>query len=185
MTVPHWIIEIHDHFKTQRMCDEAVRNIPCMMLFVIDHLKTMEICNEIMRIMPEALHRIPDRFKTQEMCKKAVEADPSNLKIVLGHFKSQEMCDKALRDDPFSLQYVPVWFVTREGLYMWYDDYYDGDYWVDDDDKFFNWYNGYQKRKAQKAQIKKELLPIAWHPLRWWDWCMPEHEKKEIQKLWK
>ena len=50
---------------------------------------------------------------------------------------------------------------------MWYDDYYDGDhwdddgdYWDDDKDKFFEWYDGYQKRKAQKAQIKKELMPI-------------------------
>ena len=25
---------------------------------------------------------------------------------------------------------------------------------------------GYQKRKAQKAKIKEELLPIAWHPDR-------------------
>ena len=23
-------------------------------------------------------------------------------------------------------------------------------------------------------------MPVAWHPTRWWDWCMPEDEKKEI-----
>ena len=71
---------------------------------------------------------------------------------------------------------------------MWYDDYYDddGDYWGNDDneDKFSGWYNGYQKRKAQKAKIKEELLPIAWHPNHVWDWCMPRDEKKEIEKLW-
>ena len=71
---------------------------------------------------------------------------------------------------------------------MWYDDYYDddGDYWDndDDEDKFSGWYNGYQKRKAQKAKIKEELLPIAWHPNYVWDWCMPRDEKKEIEKLW-
>ena len=115
MTVPRWIIEIHDHLKTQRMCDEAVRNIPCTMLLVPDHLKTMEICNEIMRIMPEALHRIPDCFKTQEMCKKAAEADPSNLKTVLGHFKSQEMCDKAVRDDPFFSSMFPFGLLQGRG----------------------------------------------------------------------
>ena len=42
-----------------------------------------------------------------------------------------------------------------------------------------------KKRKAQKAKIKEELLPIAWHPLRWWDWCVPEDEKRETEKLWK
>ena len=38
--------------------------------------------------------------------------------------------------------------------------------------------------KAQKTSIKKELMPIAWHPSRWWDWCIPGDEKKEPEKLW-
>ena len=37
---------------------------------------------------------------------------------------------------------------------------------------------------AEKASIKKELLPIAWHPLRWWDWCVPEDEKRDTEALW-
>ena len=41
----------------------------------------------------------------------------------------------------------------------------------------------WNKRKAQKAQIKKELMSIAWHPSRWWDWCVPEDEKKETEKI--
>ena len=72
---------------------------------------------------------------------------------------------------------------------MWYDDYYDDDdgHWDNDDneDKFFEWYDGYKKRKAQKTKIKEELMPIVWHPSRWWDWCVPENEKQETQKLWK
>ena len=24
-------------------------------------------------------------------------------------------------------------------------------------------------------------MPIAWHPKRWWNYCMSEHEKKEIE----
>ena len=65
---------------------------------------------------------------------------------------------------------------------MWHDGYYydDGGHWDDDDeDKFFEWYDGYKKRKAQKVSIKKGLLPIAWHPSRWWNWCVPEDEEKE------
>ena len=54
-------------------------------------------------------------------------------------------------------------FVTQQQMKIW-----------DDDDKFFKfyeaeWYEGYQNHKAQKAQIKKELMPIAWHPSSWWD----------------
>ena len=39
------------------------------------------------------------------------------------------------------------------------------------------WYEGHQKRKAQKAKIIEELLPIAWHPNRVMDWCMSEDQK--------
>ena len=62
--------------------------------------------------------------------------------------------------------------------------YYD-DYYVDDDG-VIEWHarKGHQKRRAQKAQIKKGLMLIAWHPSRWWDWCVPEDKKKETEKLW-
>ena len=62
--------------------------------------------------------------------------------------------------------------------------YYD-DYWVNDDGviKLHN-KESHQKRKAQKAQIKKELMPTAWHPSRWWDWCVPNDEKQGTEKLW-
>ena len=37
----------------------------------------------------------------------------------------------------------------------------------------------WNKRKAQKAKIKEALLPIAWHPSRWWDWLFPKTKKKK------
>ena len=89
------------------------------------------------------------------------------------------MCDKAVKDDSSFLQFVPNWFMTKEWMDMWYDDYDDdgdgnhwdddGDYWdedFNDKDKFFEWYDGNKKRKAQKAEIKKGLIPIVWHPSR-------------------
>ena len=24
-------------------------------------------------------------------------------------------------------------------------------------------------------------MPITWHPNRYWDWCIPEDEKKELE----
>ena len=63
---------------------------------------------------------------------------------------------------------------------MWYDDYYDND----NEGEFFKWYDGYRARKAQKASLKEELLPIAWYPSRYWDWCMSEDKKRETEKLW-
>ena len=42
---------------------------------------------------------------------------------------------------------------------------------------------GIKDAKVQKAEIKEELIPIARHPSRWWDWCVPEDKKKETEKL--
>ena len=69
----------------------------------------------------------------------------------------------------------------------WYDDGKDKfiEFTDDDEDNLFEWYDGYKKRKAQKASIKEQLLPIAWHPSRYWDSCVPEDEKKETEKLWR
>ena len=107
------------------------------------------------------------------MCNAAVMEDPCRLEFVPNHLKIQEMCNKAVREDPFSLEYVPNRFVRPQQVNMWYDDYYNDD----DYDEINNWHDGYQKSRAQKAKIKEELMPIAWHPSRWWDWCVPEDEK--------
>ena len=39
-------------------------------------------------------------------------------------------------------------------------------YYCNDDD-LIKWYEGHQKQKTQKASIKEELAPIAWHPSKW------------------
>ena len=87
------------------------------------------------------------------------------------------MRDRAIKDDPSSL-FIPDWFVTQQQLDAWLDD----DYWYHDDD-ITEWYEAYTKRKAQKAKIEEKLLPIAWHPSGWRDWCVPEDEKSDTEKL--
>ena len=177
-----WLLEYAPaHLKTQNMCNKAVEEYPRQLKYLLDHFKTQEMCNEIMRTMSGAFHCTPDCFKTQEICIKAVEADPSFLKTVSDHFKTQEIPDKAVKDDPSSLQYVSDWFVTRQRVAMWHDD---SEYYNDDnEDNIFKWCDGYKKRKAQKASIKEELLPIAWHPSRYWDWCVSEYEKKGYRSI--
>ena len=36
---------------------------------------------------------------------------------------------------------------------------------------------------CEKAQIKEELMSIAWHPARMQDWGMVEGEKKRIMEI--
>ena len=110
---------------------------------------------------PAVFLLLPDCFKTQEMCDKALEVDPWSLYDVPDLLKTQQMCGKAVKDDLSSLQFVPDWFFAQQQIDVWYDD----DYWYDDD-QMIEWYDSYKKRKAQKAKIKEELLPIAWHPDR-------------------
>ena len=47
--------------------------------------------------------------------------------------------------------------------------------------RLITWYNRLKQRKSFKTDMSKELMPVAWHPTRWWDWCNPEDEKKEIE----
>ena len=81
--------------------------------------------------------------------------------------KTQDMCDNVVRDDAFSLV-----IVSQRQLKLWYDN----DDWYDDDE-IIEWYDGYIKRKAQKAKIKEEFLPIAHYPDRVMEWCTSEDKK--------
>ena len=114
-------------------------------------------------------------FKTQKMYNKEMDIEPRFLPLVAAHLKTQEMCEKAVEKYPWLLKHFLDWFVTRQEEKLW------DDHCIDDG--YIKWYNDYQKRKAQKAKIK-DFLPIAWHPSRYWDWCMSEDKKSDAEKLW-
>ena len=78
------------------------------------------------------------------------------LEYILGF---QEMFNKRVQRDPSLLKFVPARFRMHCLKVV-------------------------EKRKAQKAKLKEELMRVAWHPSRWWDSCVPENEKKETKKLW-
>ena len=110
------------------------------------------------------------------MCNEAMQKVPWTLEFVPDQYKTQEMCNEVMQKvpDPEMLEHVPDQFVILQE--MLYEEFID-------DDVFITWYKGYKQRKAQKAQIKEELMPVAWHPDRWWNWCVPEDEKKELELL--
>ena len=80
------------------------------------------------------------------MFKRAVKAVLSSLEYVPDNFKIQKMCDDVVKKCLWLLERVPNWFVTKGKKKLWHDDAY---YCIDDE--LIEWYNGYQKRKAQKA----------------------------------
>ena len=89
------------------------------------------------------------------------------------------MCQKSVDRYLYLLRYVPDWFVTDQQIKICHDN----DEYCNND-KLIQWYDGYKKRRAQKASIKEKLLPITWHQSRWRDWCVSEDEKQGIEKLW-
>ena len=48
---------------------------------------------------------------------------------------------------------------------------------------FFVKHIKFEKRKELKKELSEELMPVAWHPNRWWDWCVSEDEKKEMDPM--
>ena len=45
------------------------------------------------------------------------------------------------------------------------------------------WHIKFRKWKELKKELSEELIPVAWHTDRWWDWCMSENGKKEIDPM--
>ena len=43
----------------------------------------------------------------------------------------------------------------------------------------------YHHKREFSKRIHEELLPIAWHPDRVWDWCFDEGEKGFLEKMFK
>ena len=168
---------IPDIFKTQEMCNKAVEKDSCILKFVPFYFWTNSMTNRTIDkyMYPMIMYNY---LTTQERCESVVESYLYTLKFVPDHFKAREMFDKVVKKDVlYFLHHVPNWFVTRDQIQMWHDK---SEYC----DNFFKWYEGYQKQKAQKSKIKKEVLPIAWHPDRVKDWCISEDEKQRVEKLW-
>ena len=42
----------------------------------------------------------------------------------------------------------------------------------------------HHKRKFYKKLYYDDLLPVAWHPDRFFDWCLDEDEKRELKQMW-
>ena len=134
-----------------------------------DHLNVREMAKRAIKIFPWMLEYIPDDYKTQEMCNFAVKQDPQLLQYVPDHLRTREMCEEVVNEYPDALKYVPDWFITQKMCEKYQND-----------EVILN----YQKRKEEKKHIKEELLPITWHPDRWWDWCLDENEKNVVKELW-
>ena len=74
------------YFKTQDMCNEAVRINPLSLAFAPDYFKTEEMCKRIVKKNPCYLVHVPDKYKTEETCMEAVCIPPYELKPITDDF---------------------------------------------------------------------------------------------------
>lgn len=75
------------------------------------------------------------------------------------------MWEKALKEDSRALKYDPAHIKAPKVFEV-----------LENDDRSFDGCNGYKQHKPL-------LLPNTWHPSIWWNCCMVQDEKKEMQKL--
>ena len=101
---------VTDCFKTQKICDDAVRRDPYYLPFIPDNLKTQVMCEKVVKDNLWNVEYVPEHLKTKtkEMCEKAVKDGPWSLRYVSEHLKTKEMCKKVVRDGPWHLEYVPL-----------------------------------------------------------------------------
>ena len=96
--------------------------------------------------------------------------------VSLGPLYDPRMCNEAVKKCPWTLIYISIWTVAPKMLEDL--DNFEGLH------GFFEQYDDYKQRIAQKAQIKEELIPIACYPFQYCYQCIPEDKKKDIEKLW-
>ena len=140
------------------MCNEAFEEEPYTLECVPDQYIMQEMCERVVGDYPWELEDVPDKCKTQDMRERAVGNYPYLLEFVPDKCKTQEMCNKVMKKRPWLLINVSAWFVTLELIKIWHEQE-DGES-CDDNGETVEWYDGYQKLRAQKAKIE-EFLPIA------------------------
>ena len=45
------------------------------------------------------------------------------------------------------------------------------------------WHNELKQLEVFQKDISKEIMRVAWHPTKYWDWCMPVDEEKRIEPI--
>ena len=141
-----------------------------------------------------SLRYVPNRYKTQQMWKKAADDCLATLKFVLDWFVTSKMIEilfTALHADENVLYFNEdsgnVVFICNGMGILNIDlnniNLCNINYNEDDPDTIIHvkplaWHIKFEKRKAHKKELNEELMQIAWHPKRWWTFCMSEDKKK-------
>ena len=143
-----------------------------MIVYCPDKYKTPRICDEALDDSLAALKLIPHWFIRSKRIEKLYTALYAEENI----FYFDEDSDNVV----FSCNEMGILNTDLKNINL--DDNFD----EDDPDtiiliRLLAWHSKFEKRKALKKELNEELMEIAWHPKRCWNFCMSENEKKEIE----
>ena len=142
------------------------------------------------------LNSVPDRYKTQKISDKATDGYLAALTFFPDFFVISKMLEKfhdALNasDGVFDKDFSKItFFANQMGILRVdldkinlnnYNNFQEGNPDTIVHAKSLAWHNKFEKRKEFKENLSEELMPVAWHPAKLWDWCLSEDEKKGVQ----
>ena len=143
---------------------------------------------------PFLLVYCPDKCKTQIMCNNAVDDSLAVLRLVPNWFVTTELFIAMYADenilcfnedsghDAFFFNYMGILNIDFNNIK------FDNNF--DEDDphtiilvRILAWHIKSKKREALKKGISEEIMWIAWDRERWWNFCVSEDEKKDIEPI--
>ena len=145
------------------------------------------MCNGAVDDSIATLKLIPDWFVTSEMIKKlfiGLLQVKWLIKLFTGLHSDENILyfDEDPGDAISNCKGVIIFNINLNNISL-YDKF-------DEDDpdtvipmRLLAWRIKFRKRKKLRKELSEELMPVAWHPNRWWNCCVSEDEKKEIDPI--
>ena len=182
--VPEWLLisytysltfhSVLDQYKTNEICDRVVYQNPFIILYYPNKYVTLKIRDEPVDVCPATLKLICVWFVTSKIIKTHFTALYADEDIL--YFK-EDSSNVTLFCNQVSILSVNLININLNNNF-------------DNDDRdtillitLLAWHNKFEKRKELYKLISGELMPVAWHPDRCWDWCVSKNEKKEIDPV--
>ena len=141
------------------MCDKIISDDPFKLKYCHNRYKTPKMCNKAIDDFLLALKFVPDWFVTSKMIKKLLTALHADDNIL---YFNEDSCDAI-----FSCNKTGIFSIDLNNINL-----NDANYDEDDPETIIHirtlaWHIKFEKHKALKKKLKKELMLVAWHPRRW------------------
>ena len=132
------------------------------------------MCDEAVNDSLAELKVVPEQFVTSKMIKKLFIVSYADESILYFNEDSDNVV--------FNCNEMDILNIDLNKINL------DNNFDEDDPDTIIHvrllaWHIKFEKPKTLKKIISEELMPIAWHFNRQWDWCMSENEKIEIDPI--